>query len=99
MAHFLVLFGRGPIWDPGRPRRTQEGWDAHAAFMDDLVRRGVVLLGGPVGESVDEGPAVVLLSAPTAAAAAAVFADDPWHDSVLATERIERWTLWLGTPP
>jgi uncharacterized protein YciI len=64
--------------------------------MDDLVGRGLVLLGGPLGDDVDAGPALVLISASDAAAAMEVLAADPWHDSVLATERVDRWTLWLG---
>ena len=98
MEHFQIALGRGPKWDPESGRRSQDGWDEHAAFMDELVRRGVVLLGGPLGDDVDAGPALVVVSAPDAAAAAEALIDDPWHDSVLVTERVDRWTLWLGAP-
>jgi hypothetical protein len=98
-ALFLVTFAPGPGWEPGRPRRAQDRWDEHAAFMDYLLDAGIVLIGGPVGESVDEGPAVILVAAPDAVAAASVFDHDPWLDDMLAIERVERWTLWLGTPP
>ncbi|MDQ4501215.1 hypothetical protein [Sinomonas sp. ASV322] len=98
MEHFLITLGRGPVWDPERSRRSQNGWDEHAAFMDDLVRRGVVLLGGPLGDDVDAGLALVVVRASDAAAAADALVADPWHDSVLVTERVDRWTLWLGAP-
>ncbi|WP_369045241.1 hypothetical protein [Sinomonas sp. P10A9] len=99
MAYFVVTFGRGPRWSPDCPRRARDGWDEHAAFMDGLVRRGVVLLGGPLGDDVDEGPALVLVAADDAQAAASAFRGDPWHGTVLVTERVTRWTLWLGEPP
>ena len=47
--YFLVKHVPGPAWDPARPRREQDGWDEHAAFMDGLVAEGVIVLGGPVG--------------------------------------------------
>ncbi|MEA5456841.1 hypothetical protein SPF06_19135 [Sinomonas sp. JGH33] len=96
MAHFLITLDRGPEWDARRGRRSQDGWDGHAAFMDELVRRGVVLLGGPLGDDVDAGPALVVVAAPDAAAAVNALVDDPWHDSVLVTKSVDRWTLWLG---
>jgi hypothetical protein len=48
--YFLVERGKGPAWDQSLGRREQEGWEEHAAFMDDLAEEGVILLGGPIGE-------------------------------------------------
>ena len=36
----------GPTWKSGRPEE-QPGWDAHAEFIDDLIDRGVFIMGGP----------------------------------------------------
>jgi hypothetical protein len=52
MGHFVVTEERGPSWDASRPRREQDGWDAHAAFMDALVEDGFVVLGGPLGDGL-----------------------------------------------
>ena len=49
MAVFTVTMVSGPGWAAGRPRREQPGWTEHAAFMDELVADGFVLLGGPIG--------------------------------------------------
>ena len=46
--YFLVKRAHGPSWDPSRPRREQDGWDAHAEFMDRLVEEGFVVLGDGV---------------------------------------------------
>ena len=48
--YYLVRREHGPAWDASRPRREQDGWDEHAAFMDELAAEGFVVLGGPVGE-------------------------------------------------
>jgi hypothetical protein len=50
MGYFLVTEECGPAWDASRPRREQDDWDAHAAFMDALVEDAFVVLGGPVGD-------------------------------------------------
>lgn len=98
MAHYLVRYARGPAWDPARPRRAQDGWDDHAAFMDALTERGIVLLGGPVGDDVDNGDALVVVSADDAAALSSALASDPWHGTVLTIRSVERWTMWLRSP-
>jgi hypothetical protein len=49
MASFAVVTVHGPGWDRSRPIREQDGWPAHAAFMDGLVDDGLIVIGGPVG--------------------------------------------------
>ncbi len=60
--YFLVTRAWGPAWDPARPRRAQDGWEKHAAFMDALADEGFVVLGGPVGD-VETGRALVVVRA------------------------------------
>ena len=48
---FLVVLHRsGPEWDTAQPLEGQSGWEAHAEYMDDLVRDGVIVLGGPLAD-------------------------------------------------
>jgi uncharacterized protein len=98
MAHYLVTLGRGPAWNPDRSRRAQEGFDQHAAFMDALTECGAVLIGGPLGDDVDTGDALLVISADNEAAVRAALADDPWHGTVLTIKSVERWWLWLRSP-
>ena len=93
--HFLVTRAWGPAWDPSRPRRGQAGWDEHAAFMDSLVDAGFVVLGGPVGEDVDTGRALLVVRAESEEAVRARLAADPWPEELLTIERIEPWSVWL----
>ena len=92
--YFLVTIARGPTWDPARSRRTQIGWDEHAAFMDALVAEGVVVLGGPVGD-VDEGDVLLVFDVESEDAARAHLADDPWRGTVLTIASVEPWSVWL----
>ena len=94
MAYFLVTNCRGPAWDFTRPRREQDGWDEHAAFMDELVAEGIVVLGGPVGEG-DGDEVMLVVAAEDEAAVRAAFAADPWAGSYLTIGSLRPWSVWL----
>ena len=93
MPMFLVVLHRsGPHWDRSRPLEEQSGWDAHAAFMDGLVDAGFVVLGGPLA---DEHRVVHVVEAESEDAVRAAYARDPWSETHLRIESIERWTIRL----
>jgi uncharacterized protein YciI len=93
MAVFLVLLRRsGPDYDLARPLEEQSGWLAHAAFMDGLVADGFVILGGPLA---DEERVAHVVEADSADAVRATLALDPWSDTHLRIEAIDRWTIRL----
>lgn len=91
---FAVYEEPGPGWDPARPRREQDGWDEHAAFMDGLVDEGFIVLGGPLGD----GRFVLLaVEADDEEAVRARLAEDPWlaDPATLVIDRIAPWTIFL----
>ena len=45
---------------------------------------------------VDGQHAVLVVRADSENDARAMFADDPWMDSILTIESVEPWTLWIG---
>ena len=92
---FLVRQARGPDWDSSRGRREQVGWDQHVAFIDRLSEDCKIPLGGLIGD-VDGEYVLLAVYAPGEAEARAMFADDPWIDSILKIESVEAWTLWVG---
>jgi hypothetical protein len=93
--HFLVTTTRGPGWDHSRPRRDQDGWDAHAAFMDALVEEGLLVFGGPLGDPQhDDGTALVFRAAGEEEIRARM-REDPWSDELLRIDVIQPWSLWL----
>jgi uncharacterized protein YciI len=90
---FLVTLRRsGPDWDPERPMEEQSDWPAHAEFMDGLVDSGFVILGGPLA---DEHRVVHAVEADSEDDVRATWAKDPWSDSHLVVDSIERWTIRL----
>ena len=90
---FVVVVRRsGPEWDPSRPLEEQSGWPAHAAFMDGLVDAGFIVLGGPLAA----GDRVVhVVDAESEEAIRATLAADPWTDTHLVIDSIDRWNIQL----
>jgi uncharacterized protein YciI len=93
MPTFFVVQRRdGPAWDPSRRLEEQELWDEHAAFMDGLVADGFVVLGGPLA---DQRRAVLVVDADTEEDVRATLARDPWSETTLVIDSIDRWTIRL----
>ena len=89
---FVVERRSGPEWDPARPMEEQSGWDAHADFMDGLVRDGFVVLGGPLA---DEHRVVLAVEAGSEEEVRETLGRDPWSGSHLVVDSIEGWTIRL----
>ncbi len=70
----------------------QSDWDAHAAFMDELVNDGFIVLGGPLAAERQVAHAI---EAESEEAIRATFARDPWSETHLVIDRIEPWTIRL----
>jgi uncharacterized protein YciI len=90
---FAVRLQRGGPWDWSRDLRQQDGWDEHAAFMDELVRQGVILLGGPL-----DGDREILhvIRAGSEGEVRERLAQDNWAvNGMLTIASIEAWTILL----
>jgi hypothetical protein len=88
----VVVHRSGPEYDRTKPLEEQSGWQEHAAFMDGLVEKGFVVLGGPLA---DEFRVVHVVDAQSEEAVRAEFARDPWSGSHLELGAIEPWTIRL----
>ncbi len=81
------------MWDQRRGIREQDDWDAHAAFIDDLVDEGMIILGGPLGEGER---AAMVMEASDVGEIESRFAEDPWAKmGLLYVSSIEPWTIWM----
>lgn len=93
MAMFHVVVRRsGPEWRADRPLEEQTGWEGHAAFMDELVERGFMVLGGPLG---DERRVVYAVESESEQAVRDTLARDPWSGTHLVVDAVEPWTVRL----
>jgi uncharacterized protein YciI len=96
MSTFAVTTAKGPRWDDTRGIREQPFFGDHAAFMDELVADGVIILGGPIGGDDADVIALLAVEAPDEAAARAIFSADPWlKHQVFRLKEIRAWTIWL----
>ncbi|HET6950894.1 MAG TPA: hypothetical protein VFI47_10990 [Acidimicrobiales bacterium] len=88
----VVLQRSGPQWNAARPIEEQNGWLDHASFMDVLVESGFVIMGGPLA---DEHRVVLVVEADSDDTVRATLELDPWHETHLVIDSIDRWTIRL----
>ena len=90
----VVLRRSGPQWDPTRPMEEQTDWPAHASFMDELVDKGFIVLGGPLD---DEHRVVHAVEAESEDEVRSTLARDPWSGTHLVIDTIDPWTIRLDS--
>jgi uncharacterized protein YciI len=56
---FVTISSAGPNRDLSKSTREQPLWDEHAAFIEQLIAEGFILMGGPL---VDEGGAMLIVN-------------------------------------
>ena len=96
MPVFAVTTAKGANWDHARDIREQPFCDQHAAFADDLVDRGVIILGGPIASGAPEDIALIAVEAADESAVRSVFDADPWTvHQVFRIKSVRTWALWL----
>jgi uncharacterized protein YciI len=93
VAYLVSMRRSGPEYDHSKPPEQQSRWTEHAAFMDQLVAEGFVLLGGPLS---DQRRVVLAVQADSDDDVVRRLAGDPWSGTHLVVEQIEAWTLRLG---
>jgi hypothetical protein len=92
VATFHVIVRRnGPELDPALPLERQPRWDEHAEFMESLVDRGFIVLGGPLADE----RVVHVIEAESEDVVRATLARDPWAGSHLTIDVVEPWEIRL----
>lgn len=71
--------------------RAQDGWEAHAEFMEQLAGEGFILLGGMLADD----RAMHLVEAESEEAVRARFATDPWPEEMLNVASVNAWEILL----
>ena len=90
----VLRVGPGPTWTSGLPE-DQPGWDEHAEFIDDLIERGVFVMGGPWTNRLGS---MSLWEGMDAAAVRDVMLRDPFVlNGVFEIEDVADWTVYVDT--
>lgn len=92
IVRVLVRFRAGPSWTNGPPD-DQPGWDDHAAFVDELVDRGTMVLGGPFADS--SGTLIVLENVGEDEARELVAKDPFVENGVFVLEDVRAWNVYV----
>ena len=87
-----VRWRAGPAWRSGPPEE-QADWDEHAAFIDDLVERGIFVMGGPFA---DLSGSLTLLENVTEDEARELVARDPFvANGVFVLDDLRAWNVYV----
>jgi uncharacterized protein YciI len=90
---FVVISSAGPKREQSKGTREQPLWNEHAAFIDQLVAEGFILMGGPL---VDESGAMLIVNADDENAVREKLKDDPWYrHGILKLESVKRWQVFI----
>jgi uncharacterized protein YciI len=93
MGYFLVALKDGPA-EAEEPHHA----DAHVAFIDSLIERKLVFLGGDFSEPIDGVGAAYLLRCESLEKAREIAADDPYAVHGVCELEIVEWRL-VGIDP
>lgn len=90
---FVVISSAGLSRDYSKSTREQPLWDEHAAFIDQLVADGFILMGGPFP---DEAGAMLIVNADDENEVREKLEGDPWIEhGVLKLESVKRWQIFI----
>ena len=94
---FVTISSAGPNRDPSKGTRDQPFWDEHAAFIDQLIAEGFILMGGPL---VDDAGlprgALLIVTAEHENEVRKKLKNDPWFQrGILKLESIHRWEIFV----
>ncbi len=90
---FVAFSSAGSNRDSSKDTRQQPFWDEHAAFIDQLVEDGFILMGGPL---VDEGGSLLIINAEDENEVREILKNDPWaQHGILKLESVKRWQIFI----
>jgi uncharacterized protein YciI len=88
----IVMIRKGVEWGEGPPE-SQAGWDEHAAWIDALVDRGTIVMGGPYS---DNSGAMLILEGLSTDEAELLLATDPFvQNGVFVVVDVREWTNYV----
>jgi len=94
---FVAFSSAGSNRDFSKDTRQQPFWDEHAAFIDQLVEDGFLLMGGPlVDEAGMPQGALLIVNAGDEDEVREKLKNDPWFQrGTLKLESVKRWEIFI----
>jgi uncharacterized protein YciI len=92
IVRVVVRWRAGPAWTGGPPE-AQTGWDEHAAFIDELIERGIFVMGGPYSDY--SGSHTILQGIDEAEARELVLRDPFVANGVFELEDVRAWNVYV----
>ena len=92
IVRVLIRWRAGPTWTGGPPEE-QPGWDEHAAFVDDLVERGIFVMGGPFADY--SGSFAILENVSEDEARELVLGDPFAGNGVFELDDVRAWNVYV----
>ena len=93
---YVALLRPGPSWEPGIPRERQARILNHDAYLLSLRARGIVFIGGELGE---DGTSLTVFTTPTARDAARYLRVDPAVEAGVLVYELLPWVARLPRTP
>lgn len=88
----VVRWRAGPAWTSGPPEE-QHRWEEHAAFIDQLIERGIFVMGGPFA---DYSGSHTLLENVSEEEARELVLQDPFvENGVFELEDVRAWNVYV----
>jgi uncharacterized protein len=92
VGRVVVRWRAGPTWVSGPPD-DQPGWDEHAAFIDELIARGIFVMGGPFA---DYSGSLTLLENVTEQEGRELVLQDPFvKNGVFVLDDVRAWNVYV----
>jgi uncharacterized protein YciI len=88
----IVRWRAGPTWTSGPPE-DQPGWDEHATFIDDLIERGIFVMGGPFADY--SGSFTIMENVGEQEARDLVTADPFVANGVFELDDVRTWNVYV----
>jgi uncharacterized protein YciI len=88
----IVRWRAGPKWTEGAVDE-QPGWDEHAAFIDDLIERGIFVMGGPFADN--SGSFSILENVSEDEARELVLRDPYVANGVFELDDVRAWNVFV----
>jgi uncharacterized protein YciI len=101
VTYYVAVYEAGPAWSQDQPPLMQPGIQEHFAYMDELHRRGRLVLGGPLTKDIARpelaGVLLVIDAGSLDEAKALVLADPGLKAGIMRLKDVHQFLAYIGS--